>query len=211
MKSNGIQYIEALRRLFQKGCAQFLRTIHISFVPGEETGGSDGMERFVETDEFKALNAGFALDEGLASFNETYKIYNAERSPWLLNCFMAFAEHQKRLLRSNPGLTIGDIVTVNLTKVEVSFTGDVTEVFIITSIFVLQCVLNRKFDYVIYYSRLLYSFHFQKGCKVIGFSPIICTPPLLHANDEYIEESVFLNGVEIYENLIQALANAPAD
>lgn len=34
MKSNGIQYIEALRRLFKKSIKQFLRTVHLLFVPG---------------------------------------------------------------------------------------------------------------------------------------------------------------------------------
>lgn len=31
----------------------------------EEIGGVDGMEKFVEMDDFKSLNVGFALDEGM--------------------------------------------------------------------------------------------------------------------------------------------------
>lgn len=34
MKSIGIQYVEALRRLFQSGQKNFLRTIHIVWGPG---------------------------------------------------------------------------------------------------------------------------------------------------------------------------------
>ena len=31
----------------------------------EEIGGSTGMKQFVKTDDFKAMNLGFALDEGM--------------------------------------------------------------------------------------------------------------------------------------------------
>lgn len=48
----------------------------------EETGGIAGMKVFVHADEFKALNVGFSLDEGLASANEVFPVYYAERSIW---------------------------------------------------------------------------------------------------------------------------------
>ena len=41
-----------------------------------------GMERFVEHDEFKAMNVGFGLDEGLANPTETYTVYYGEKSGW---------------------------------------------------------------------------------------------------------------------------------
>lgn len=53
----------------------------VSFLD-EEIGGHDGMEKFVLTDEFKALNLGFALDEGMASPTEEFIIFNGERSIW---------------------------------------------------------------------------------------------------------------------------------
>lgn len=40
------------------------------------------MKLFVHTNEFKALNVGFSLDEGLASVNEVFPVYYAERSIW---------------------------------------------------------------------------------------------------------------------------------
>lgn len=40
------------------------------------------MEKFVETKEFKNLNAGFALDEGLASENDVYSVFYGERCVW---------------------------------------------------------------------------------------------------------------------------------
>lgn len=48
----------------------------------EEIGGKSGMAKFVPTDDFKALNVGFALDEGIASPNETFDVFYAERSIW---------------------------------------------------------------------------------------------------------------------------------
>lgn len=40
------------------------------------------MRKFVHTPEFKALNIGFALDEGLASPDEEFVVFNGERSIW---------------------------------------------------------------------------------------------------------------------------------
>ncbi|VBB28849.1 unnamed protein product [Acanthocheilonema viteae] len=49
----------------------------------------------------------------------------------------------------------------------------------------------------------------QEGIRSIGFSPINKLPILLHAYNEYITEECFLNGVAIYEKLIERLANLP--
>lgn len=64
MKCVGMQYLAALR-YFKRNNVQFKRTIHVVFVPEEEIGGVDGMRDFVHQDEFKILNAGVSLDEGL--------------------------------------------------------------------------------------------------------------------------------------------------
>lgn len=40
------------------------------------------MKKFVHTEDFKQLNVGFALDEGLASPTEEFIIFNDERSIW---------------------------------------------------------------------------------------------------------------------------------
>uniref|UniRef100_A0AC34Q9J4 Peptidase M20 dimerisation domain-containing protein n=1 Tax=Panagrolaimus sp. JU765 TaxID=591449 RepID=A0AC34Q9J4_9BILA len=47
------------------------------------------------------------------------------------------------------------------------------------------------------------------GYKSIGFSPMNNSPVLLHCDDEYLDEKVFLRGVQIYEKLIPNLANIP--
>lgn len=48
----------------------------------EEIGGHLGMEAFVKTDDFKKLNVGFSLDEGVAATDDSYLVYYAERTIW---------------------------------------------------------------------------------------------------------------------------------
>lgn len=103
MKCVGVQYLAAIRALKKEGIS-LKRTVHVMFVPGmtityriivetiltinlklnsdEETGGETGMAKFVHSDEFKALNAGFSLDEGIASPDEVFPVFYAERSTW---------------------------------------------------------------------------------------------------------------------------------
>uniref|UniRef100_A0A914R4E7 Uncharacterized protein n=1 Tax=Parascaris equorum TaxID=6256 RepID=A0A914R4E7_PAREQ len=49
----------------------------------------------------------------------------------------------------------------------------------------------------------------RKGYRSVGFSPMNKTPTLLHDHNEYIEESVFLRGVQLYEKIIARLADLP--
>ncbi|KAG6653689.1 aminoacylase-1-like isoform X1 [Carya illinoinensis] len=83
MKCVGLQYLEAIRKLKASGFKP-LRSVYLSFVPDEEIGGHDGAEKFADSDVFKNLNVGIVLDEGLASPNENYRTFYAERCPWWL-------------------------------------------------------------------------------------------------------------------------------
>ncbi|EPB68985.1 N-acyl-L-amino-acid amidohydrolase [Ancylostoma ceylanicum] len=145
MKSVGSQYFEAIRRHFKRGKRQWLRTIHIVWAPDEEIGAIDGMAKFVKMPEFRELNLGFMLDEGLATEGSTYKVYYAERNPWwieftcegspghgskfientageklqsIINSALTFREEQRLLLKNDPSKKLGDVITLNLTKVE---------------------------------------------------------------------------------------------
>lgn len=40
------------------------------------------MGQFVKTEDFKKLNVGFALDEGIATPTDDYQIFNGERTIW---------------------------------------------------------------------------------------------------------------------------------
>lgn len=103
------------------------------------------MEKFVTTDDFKALNVGFALDEGIASPTEVFNVYYAERTVWeieflchgqaghgslllkktageklhyIIDKLMHFRKGEEAKLENNPELTIGDVTTVNLTMLK---------------------------------------------------------------------------------------------
>ncbi|CAL9235635.1 unnamed protein product [Arabidopsis halleri] len=83
MKSVGMQYLEAIRKLKASGFKP-LRSVYVLFVPDEEIGGIDGVGKFVESEIFKSLNIAIVLDEGLPSPTESYRVFNGERIPWSL-------------------------------------------------------------------------------------------------------------------------------
>ncbi|XP_054275221.1 aminoacylase-1 isoform X1 [Macrosteles quadrilineatus] len=144
MKCVGIQYLEAVERLM-KNNQKLKRTIHILFVPDEEIGGLEGMKLFIESEDFKNLNVGCALDEGIASPDESYQFFYGERPIWhvwihctgtpghgsllhddtageklavVIDKFLARRAVEKKKLKDNPELTIGDVTTINLTSLK---------------------------------------------------------------------------------------------
>uniref|UniRef100_A0A7N6BMT5 N-acyl-aliphatic-L-amino acid amidohydrolase n=1 Tax=Anabas testudineus TaxID=64144 RepID=A0A7N6BMT5_ANATE len=144
MKCVTIQYIQAVRRLKAEG-RKLMRTVHLMFIPDEEIGGHEGMETFVNHPEFKKLNIGFALDEGLANPGEAFTVFYGERNPWwitvhcpgspghgsrfventaaeklrqVINSFLNFREKEKHRLNTSECLTLGDVTTVNMTMVK---------------------------------------------------------------------------------------------
>lgn len=101
------------------------------------------MMKFVTTEEFRALNVGFALDEGMASETEVFPVYYGERSVWrihfecsgttghgsllhkdtaaekvryIVDRMMDFRQTEVLKLENNDDLTIGDVTTINLTR-----------------------------------------------------------------------------------------------
>ncbi|KAG7155682.1 Aminoacylase-1-like 4, partial [Homarus americanus] len=144
MKSVGIQYLEALKRLKKDG-HKFLRTIHLTFVPDEEVSGGNGMGRLVETKVFREMNVGLGLDEGYSSTDNKMLVFYGERSSKavkikcsgqpghgsqflpntageklrkIINTFLDYREQQQQKLRDNPRLSLGDVTTINLTSLE---------------------------------------------------------------------------------------------
>ena len=143
MKSTGIQYLEAIRKLKDAG-EQFDRDIHLSFVPDEEIGAEKGMQTFMKTVEFEQLNIGLVLDEGLASTDDAYTVFYGERNLWwirvtckgnpghgsrfienpagekmrrVMNIMSKFREEQKSKME-NTCIPLGDVTTVNLTTLQ---------------------------------------------------------------------------------------------
>ncbi|GJQ68633.1 hypothetical protein Trydic_g17180 [Trypoxylus dichotomus] len=141
MKSVGIQYIEAIKRLKRNGL-KLKRTIHLTFVPDEEIGGEDGMKNFVESDCFNELNIGVAFDESMASSSDEFILFFEERSIWqfhvhtsgvtdhtsnlvsntaggkmkyMLNKLLNFSKKERRKLLTDTRLIISDVTSIKLT------------------------------------------------------------------------------------------------
>jgi aminoacylase len=49
----------------------------------------------------------------------------------------------------------------------------------------------------------------QIGIPAFGFSPMNNTPILLHDHDEFLNERVYLRGIEIYEAVLERIFNVP--
>lgn len=81
-KGLGIMYLGAIRSM-KENKVKLKRTLHVTFVPDEEIGGKDGMKAFVETDDFKNLKVGFALDEsGPTPLDGKIIVSIGERTKW---------------------------------------------------------------------------------------------------------------------------------
>ncbi|KAI3418826.1 hypothetical protein GPALN_007926 [Globodera pallida] len=292
MKCVGVQYMEALREILSgNGQKPFLRTVHILWGPDEEIGSHDGMEQFIRTDKFRSLNVGFALDEGLASETDVYTVFYGERCVWwlkiicpgapghgsrfientagpkltsILTNFNAFRERQRQLLLSDPKLRLGDVTSVNLTKVEggvqsnvipaqfvayfdmrVTPTDDLQKVEEMIAAWCKEAGTDVTYEFIqkgtgkgvtstdpsdpwwAAFSSVLSeekcaiskeifiggtdARHLrQVGIPAIGFSPMINTPILLHDHNEFLNERVFLRGVQLYAKMVPRLANLPA-
>ncbi|KAF2893524.1 hypothetical protein ILUMI_12649 [Ignelater luminosus] len=286
MKSVSIQYLEAIRRL-RKENVTFRRTIHVSFVPDEELGGIEGMKAFVKSEEFKKLNVGFALDEGMANEDNTLPLFYGERTRWamiihcpgqpghgsllldntagekarkILDKFYEFREQERRKLE-DPNVTTGDVTTVNLTIMKGGVQNNVIppefalaidcRIALTVDLEIFEATLNEwckeagdgvwieyqqkrpripptKLDesnpYWIAFKKASDNMNLQLHNQIfpgatdsryireldipaLGFSPMNNTPVLLHDHDEYLNKDVFLRGVEIYRQLIPAVAN----
>ncbi|CAH0555897.1 unnamed protein product [Brassicogethes aeneus] len=289
MKCVAIQYFEAIRRMKLKNI-KLLRTLNLIFTPDEEIGGVDGMKKFVQTQEFKNLNVGFALDEGMASENDDFDVFYGERCIWqmqihcpgtpghgsllldntagekvshVLNKIFEFRLQEKLKLENNPDFTIGDVTTINLTKLQGGVQNNVVPPELT---FTIDCRIPVTVDVVQWeatvnqWCREAGSDVFMEFCQkqpqiaptridasnpywvafkqaaskigvklrtkifpggtdskhlrgigipVLGFSPINNTPILLHDNDEFLGVNTFLKGIDIYMELIGAVANVP--
>lgn len=299
MKCVCTQYLEAIRILNAKKW-QHTRTVYLAFQPDEELGGSRGMAKWVDSPEFRKLNVGFALDEGIASETATATAFYGERTVWwvkllasgptghasrfvedtavtklvtVLNKFMSFRNEQQALLGEGgcahaKATLLGDVVTLNVTALQAGVPGlggefaynvIPEEAMAGVDIRIPPSVSLKDFEEMLQswllpgmkYEFLVksevnnptstgsdnpYWATFSKSCKemdcdlslqvfpaatdgrylrnvanipVIGFSPIQRQPVLLHDHDERLNKYVYLRGIEIYEKVINDLANQP--
>ena len=47
----------------------------------------------------------------------------------------------------------------------------------------------------------------EVGIPAIGFSPMPHTPVLLHDHNEFLNEDVFLRGIDVFVDIIENVAN----
>ncbi|KAJ0175490.1 hypothetical protein K1T71_008649 [Dendrolimus kikuchii] len=140
-KDVAIQYFEAIKKLMQANVT-LLRTIHMTFMPDEETGGNKGIKQFVDTDVFRNLNIGFALDEGYVSESENLLLpVYLDKRPWqiqftvhgqgghgsllkdgtaienacnMLKLILEYREEQKKIMKSRNKLDYGAYTGINV-------------------------------------------------------------------------------------------------
>nr|CAB3219979.1 aminoacylase-1 [Phallusia mammillata] len=289
MKCVGIQYLEAIRRLKKEG-KQFERDIHLTFMPDEEIGGICGIRPFVKTKEFADMNVGFALDEGLAHPENKYSVFYGERGLWwirikcegnpghgsrfientaaekmrkIVNKMLDFREKEKLRLEANNTCLLGDVTTVNLTKLEGGLAYNIVpaDLTVGFDIRIAPTINLKEFENQVATwckeagDGVTYSFvqknddqtltphdksdpwwnafstaceeigvelslevfpagtdsklYREAGYPAIGFSPMRNTPILLHDHNEFLNEKIFMEGIDAYCKIIPALANVP--
>lgn len=113
MKSNGMQYLAAIRALKREGVDRLKRTVHVVFVPDEEMFGHHGMEGFVKTEAFEMMNVGFMLDEGsvLPTDDESLNVYYGERTMFQTEfIFHGQSGHGSRLLSNTAAVKLSYVL-----------------------------------------------------------------------------------------------------
>ncbi|XP_014087743.2 aminoacylase-1 [Bactrocera oleae] len=171
MKCVGMQYLAAIRALRKSGVT-LKRTVHVTFLPDEEITGPMGMKAFLQSEDFKKLNVGFCFDEGIASADETFPVFYAERCLWhvhflisgtaghgsllhkntvgeklnyILNKLFEFRQHEVDRLDRDKSLLLGDVTTINLTVVKGGVQSNVVPP-VIEAVFDMRLALNVDHD-----------------------------------------------------------------
>lgn len=295
MKCVGSWYLEAVRKLKFDLKFSPMRNIYLIFVPDEEIGGHDGMEKFVLTQKFKSLNVGFVMDEGLASENDHVKLYYGERAPWWISIkasgnvghgsqfipntaskkiqaitdrllkFRDSEELRLKIGKKEDGrpFTLGDVTTLNYTmmkggvqynvvpdEMEVGFDVRISPSVDLTRFkhtireWCKECgceltsvqermnnsmtkmtddnvwwrvirdksaKLGWKIDLEIFPAATDSRYVRDSGIPAIGISPIRNTKILLHDHNEYLNEKVFLDGIDWYVDVLQGLSEVSAE
>lgn len=111
-KALGMIHLAAIRAL-KRDRVQLRRTVHVTFTPDEELGGFNGMSGFVTSSAFKAMNVGYALDEGGVASTNTIGIFYDERCPWQIEFVCNGTAGHASLLLEN---TAGEKLTYLLSK-----------------------------------------------------------------------------------------------
>ena len=298
MKCVVVQYLECLRKLRGDPNWRPERTVHVSFLPDEEAGGLDGAAKFVQSPEFRELNVGMALDEGLANPENKFHLFYGERaSNWVIIRTTGPTGHGSRFIKDTAiekmtrilariyqhrseiepkchHTALGDLLSMNVTAMKAgvpssAFRGgfainvipseaeiaiDIRVPLTITdveSIIRNDWVKDEKDVEIDFVDRnehpdpsILQSpvaddrwvravtkgikralsdvdvsldvfpagtdgrYIRRMGIPCIGFSPIRNTPVLLHDNDEFVTEDGFVEGIDVYVEILRELTHS---
>ncbi|PVV04243.1 hypothetical protein BB560_001259 [Smittium megazygosporum] len=289
MKVTGSMYLEAVRKIVSSG-KKLTRDVHMVFSPDEEIGGYEGVKTFVETQDFRELNVGFDLDEGLLGADERYTFLYAERTAAqviytthgntghgsqfiegtaiekmipIVNALMEKRAINKKALKEfesdGSNFRSGEITSVNLTMfnggkqanvvpatytvtfdIRVSPDDDFAQFkawlldlakqndaeirFILPDEDRTITPIDRNNKFIDTFFTSLQKRGIEpvpiicpgitdarhvrsKGVPAFGFCPINNHAMLAHQHDEFVHESSFLKGIDIYYDLVSDLAN----
>ncbi|KAK8736385.1 hypothetical protein OTU49_004969, partial [Cherax quadricarinatus] len=129
----------------------------------------------------------------------------------IINSFLGYRDQQEQKLKDNPQLDLGDVTTVNLTYLKL-MTKEVTCVEDGKNpwwdAFSAACKKeNVQLEKKIFPASTDMKYVRQLGINALGFSPMNHTPRLLHDHNEFLNEKIFLRGIDIYYSIILNLAN----
>ncbi|KAF2880504.1 hypothetical protein ILUMI_25675 [Ignelater luminosus] len=183
------------------------------------------MKAFVESEEFKKLNVGFVLDEGVASQNNVLELFYGKKIRW----------RRSSKQRNTPEFTLSIdwriAITVDLEEFEATLNKWCKEAdegvwieYQQKDSQVPPTKLDESNPYWIAFKKAADNMNLQLkplildggtdsrfvralNIPALGFSPMPNTILLAHDHDEYLNMDVFLRGIEIYWQLITAVAN----
>uniref|UniRef100_A0A8C0HH86 N-acyl-aliphatic-L-amino acid amidohydrolase n=1 Tax=Chelonoidis abingdonii TaxID=106734 RepID=A0A8C0HH86_CHEAB len=153
----------------------------------------------------------------------------AEKLNRVITSLLQFRESEKQRLKCDEHLTLGDVTSINMTMLSggVSFNVVPSELSAAFDIRIpptvnlqVQCPfwqgsrspregVGCTFPQLCVVAVTLPLTALQAGHPALGFSPMNHTPVLLHDHNEYLNERVFLRGIEIYACLLTSLASVP--
>ncbi|RQM18603.1 hypothetical protein B5M09_008778 [Aphanomyces astaci] len=195
MKCVCVQYLEALRLLHSTGFVP-ARNIHLSYVPDEEIGGSDGMGKFLKSNQYQAmLPIALALDEGLANptnkFTGTHHTHSS--SPAMLDEWCCAEGVSWEFVSKNP------LHQHHVTSVE-DETNPLCAKFLDVA-----AKLGMDVELDVFPAATDSRFLRQLGVPALGFSPMNNTEVLLHEHNEMLHKDTFVRGIHLFKGIFEQL------
>ncbi|PSN50997.1 hypothetical protein C0J52_08597 [Blattella germanica] len=204
-KAAGIQYLEAIRRLKSDGI-RLKRTIHITFMPDTtfHCKGTGGAPELLHSNT-AAEKARLIIDKGGGDTPEV-----PDQLDITFDMRVAVTQDHDQMAamlqswcdEAGPGVHISSRKMKRTEPTKLDNTNPWWRTF------KTECEdLGMTLKPVICPAAGDCRYLRQVGIPVLGFAPMINTQVRMHDHDEYLNEQVFLRGIDIYSHLIPAIAN----